>query len=310
MKIRNVYLLILLASCWGPSFLFIKIAVAEISPVMLAALRIGIGAVILNLILLLKKEKLPVTLVFWKKTFIAGFFAQGLPFTLINWGEQFVDSSLASLINGLVPLCTIVLSQIMLRNERMTKNKLTGVLLGFIGLAVLVMPNLLSGVTGSSQGILSITAAAFSYGFGLVYIKKYLINIPSFRAPAAQLLSVAIYLLPMAFLADSSFSLMEVSWQAIGAVAILGLFGTAVAFVIYFKLIEQSSVAYASLVTYLMPVYGVILGIIFLNEQFTLWMFLGAVLILAGIRTVNKPLKSKMKVFGEGLDAAYFTKFR
>ncbi len=92
-RTKNVLLLFLLASCWGPSFLFIKIAVEEISPLMLAALRIGSGALILNLFLILKGQRLPIHFSFWKKIFVAGFFAQGLPFVLINWGEQYVDSS-------------------------------------------------------------------------------------------------------------------------------------------------------------------------------------------------------------------------
>lgn len=309
MKVKNIYLLILLACCWGPSFLFIKIAVAEVPPMMLAALRIGIGAVILNLFLLMKKERLPMTKEFWKKTLIAGFFAQALPFTLINWGEQYVDSSLASLLNGLIPLFTIVLAQLMLTDERMTENKLKGLALGFVGLIILIYPNIQNGLTGSVQGIIAIIIAAISYGIGLVYIRKNLINIPSFHAPAAQLLSVTIYLLPLSFIGSPDFSLMDVSWSAIGSMLILGFFGTAIAFVLYFKLIEQSSASYASMVTYLMPVIGVILGVLFLNESLTSWMIAGAVAILWGIYIGNKKMQ-KRKKFGEGIDEKLYSQFR
>lgn len=309
MKIKNIHLLILLASLWGPSFLFIKIAVVEIPPIMLAALRIGIAAVILNLVLILTKERLPKDLDFWKKTFIAGFFAQGLPFVLINWGEQFVDSSLASILNGLVPLFTIIFAHYLIEDEKLTIQKIFGVVLGFVGLVILVIPNLLLGVDLTVLGILAITIAAISYGIGLSFIKKYFSNTSSFKAPAAQLLSVTIYLLPSAFIAYPEFSFSGLSLSAIGSVVALAVFGTAIAFILYFKLIERSSAGYASLVTYLMPVYGVILGAIFLDEEISLWVLLGASLILVGIRMTKKSAKVKQRFF-ESVDTALYSKFR
>ncbi|MEP1033417.1 DMT family transporter [Ekhidna sp.] len=310
MKIKNVHLLILLASLWGPSFLFIKIAVLEIPPVMLAALRIGIAAIIINVLRIFWNQRLPFDLSFWKKTFIAGLFAQAIPFILINWGEQYVDSSLASVLNGLVPLFTIIFAHFIIADERLNRQKLFGVGLGFIGLIVLVMPSMIQGVEGSTWGILSITAAAISYGIGLSYIRKHFANSPSFKAPAAQLLSVSIYLVPLAFIMYPEFSLDAVSKSALSSLLILAFFGTAIAFIVYFKLIERSSAGYASLVTYLMPIYGVILGIIFLGETVSIWMILGASLILLGIRTTKKIVKTKRRGFKINVDAALYSKFR
>ncbi len=310
MKIKNIHLLILLASLWGPSFLFIKIAVGEVPPVMLAALRIGIAAIILNALLILKGERLPTDMSFWKKTLVAGLFAQAIPFILINWGEQYVDSSLASVLNGLMPLFTIVIAHFMIEEERLTNRKLFGVLLGFAGLLVLVAPSLMQGVEGSLLGILSITIAAVSYGVGLTFIRKHFAKTPSFKAPAAQLLSVSIYLVPLAFLTHSDFSLFEVSYSAWSAIVILAFFGTAIAFIVYFKLIERSSASYASLVTYLMPIYGVVLGVIFLDEQVSIWILMGAALILFGISTTKQPKPSKPRAFGLNVDRALFSKFR
>ncbi|MEQ9405792.1 MAG: DMT family transporter [Cyclobacteriaceae bacterium] len=310
MKNKNALLLILLATCWGPSFLFIKVAVTEMSPMMVSALRIGIGALILNGLILFKGQKLPSNLSFWKKVIVAGFFAQALPFTLINWGEQFVDSSLASVLNGLTPLSTIVLAQLMLKDERMNQHKVRGVLLGLAGLIILVLPGLLNGAAGTTLGILAITLAAISYGVGLVYIRKNLIDVQAMHAPAAQLLSVSVLLLPLAFILEPDFSFTAISWQAGASVVLLGAFGTALAFMIYFKLLERTSAGYVSMVTYLMPIYGVALGMIFLNEALTIWMFLGAVLILSGISQVNKKPEFRAKSFEENLDKAYYSSFR
>ncbi|WP_421762710.1 DMT family transporter [Ekhidna sp.] len=309
MKTKNIYLLILLASLWGPSFLFIKIAVAEVPPVMLAAIRIGIAAIILNLILLLQKRHLPLSLDFWKKTVIAGFFAQGLPFVLINWGEQYVDSSLASVINGLMPLFTIIFAHFMIAEEQITNRKLFGIALGFIGLLVLVMPGFRMSSGGNFLGIMSIILATVSYGIGLTLIRKYFAKTSSIKAPAAQLLSVSIYLIPLAVLLYPNFEITSLSMPAIGSVLMLTVFGTAIAFIIYFKLIEQSSAAYASLVTYLMPIYGVVLGTIFLEEKVSAWMLLGTVLILVGIR-VTKKSNSLKRSIAFNIDQALYSKFR
>lgn len=310
MKIKNVYLLILLASLWGPSFLFIKIAVAEVPPIMLAALRIGFAALILNLVLALRGKPLPFNRDFWKKTFIAGLFAQAIPFVLINWGEQFVDSSLASILNGLVPLFTIIFAHFITADEKLTGYKFIGVLVGFLGLVVLLMPNFRQGADGSLYGIIAITMAAISYGIGLSYIRKHFTNTPSFKAPAAQMLSVSVYLVPLAFLTNPEFTLLTLSPSALGSIFVLGFFGTAIAFIVYFKLIEQSSAGYAALVTYLMPIYGVILGVLFLDEKVSLWMLFGAGLILLGIRLTKRVKSKRGQCFGVNVDRALYTKFR
>ncbi len=277
---------------------------------LVAGLRIGIGAFVLNMMLFVKKERLPLKSHFWKKVFVAGFFAQALPFTLINWGEQFVDSSIASLLNGLTPLSTIVLAQLMLKDEKMTRNKVRGVFLGLLGLMILVAPSLVGGVTGTTQGILAITLAAMSYGVGLVFIRKNLINVPPIHAPAAQLLSVTAYLLPLSLFLTPEFSFSTLGTDVIVSISVLGVFGTAVAFVLYFKLLERTSAGYVSMVTYLMPIYGVILGIIFLDEQLTIWMILGAASILSGISLVNKRVERSPRVFGKNLDRSYYSQFR
>ncbi len=198
----------------------------------------------------------------------------------------------------------------MLQDERMTVNKAIGVVIGFSGLLLLVYPNLITGVTASIYGIVAISLAAVSYGIGLVYIRKHLTKIPSIQAPAAQLLSVTIYLVPLALWVNPSFDLLSVGNEALWAVSILGVFGTAIAFILYFKLIERTSAGYASMVTYLMPIYGVLLGAALLQEQITGWMILGAALILGGVSLVNKKRKTRKHRFGEHLDVAYFSKFR
>ena len=234
MKLKNIHLLILLAFCWGPSFLFIKLALVELSPIMLSFLRIGLGAFILNIILLLRANYLPKDRSFWLNSAVAAFFSVALPFMLINWGQQFIDSSLGALLNGTTPFFTVLFSMYLLQHEKNSTNKIIGIVIGFIGLLILVSPNLNEGLTLSSLGILAVVLASASYGIGWVWVRKKLTGIPSFKAPAAQLLIATVFLLPFVIFGTSNDSSFSLSLTTIGSVIALGSLGTAVAFILYF----------------------------------------------------------------------------
>ncbi|TRX50906.1 DMT family transporter [Fulvivirga sp. M361] len=299
MQLKNFLMLLLLATLWGPSFLFIKVAIVEIPPVTLAALRIGIGAVFINLYLYMRGGSFIKELAFWKHVTIAGFFAHALPFILINWGEQYIDSAMASILNGLTPLFTIVMANFVIEDDKMDVKKILGTILGFIGLMVLISPSLISGIKASVLGVVAVGIGAASYGVALVYSRLNLKAVKPVYAPASQLLVTAVYLVPFAFLTDGPVNLASLSFNAIGSVLILAVPGTAMAFVVYYKVLEKASASYLSLVTYLMPIYGVVLGVTVLGETITMETFIGAILILSGIAIVNGILrlpKWKMKV--------------
>lgn len=282
-KVKDFALLLLLAALWGPSFLFIKVAVVEISPILLAGLRIGLAALFLNVFLLIRSNRLGTSRTFWRHVAISGFFAQGLPFILINWGEQHIGSGLASILNGLTPLSTVLLAHLAIDSEKLSFQKFIGILFGFIGLVVLSSSSLSSGFDASLLGILAVALGAMSYGAGIVYARLYLKGTPPMHAPAGQLLATSLYILPLGLITDSTTVLTALSTEAIASVLILAFFGTTVAFVIYFKLLERTSASFTSLVTYLMPIVGIILGILFLNETLSLIMLAGLLLILAGV---------------------------
>lgn len=290
MKLKNLLSLLFLATLWGPSFLFIKIAVVEISPITLAALRIGLAAVILHVLLIFKGYEFNRSWIFWKHVTIAGFFAHAVPFALINWGEQYIDSSIASILNGLTPLCTVLIANFAIADERMTPEKVFGTILGFIGLFVLVSPNLVSGMDASVWGIVAVSIAALSYGVAIVYSRLHLMKEKPLYAPSSQLLVSAIYLIPFALMVEGPVAWTALSWEAIGSLIILGTFGTALAFVIYYRILASASASYLSLVTYLMPIYGVALGVIFLDEILAVEAIVGACLILVGIMIANKTI--------------------
>ena len=307
MKNKNLFLLLLLTTCWGPSFLLIKVALEEMPPLFLAGSRIALGALTLNIIRICRGVPFPTGGTFWRDVLITGVFAQALPFSLINWGEQFVDSAMASLLNGLTPLSTIFLAHFMLSDEKMSNRKLLGVMMGIAGLLILVMPDLLSGMQATVWGIVAISIAALSYGVGLVYARKHFAGYDPILAPSAQLMTVAMYLLPFGYF-SSEVAILEISLNTILSIAVLGVIGTGLAFLVYFKLLSTAGASYVSSSTFILPIYGIVLGTVFLHETITAWMLVGAATILVGVAFANGARLPKRDY--RKFDLASFSKIR
>lgn len=291
MKIKNLILLVALATLWGPSFLFIKVAVAEIPPISLAAMRIGLAALLLCSYLLIRGEKPIKSLKFWRQVTIAGFFAHAVPFVLINWGEVYIDSALASILNALTPLSTIIIANFMVSDDKMSLEKGIGTVLGLVGLLVLISPSLGIDMSVSLAGIVAVSLGAVSYGIAIVYSRLNLKGTKPLHAPASQLFVTSLYLVPFSIFIEGPYHLADVSYEALGSVLVLGSFGTALAFVIYYNILEGAGASYLSLVTYLMPIYGVALGVLFLGETVYIEALIGALLIVIGIMIVNNNIK-------------------
>ena len=307
MKNRNLILLLLLTTCWGPSFLLIKVALEELPPLFLAGSRIALGALTLNMIRLIKGVAFPSKGTFWRDVLITGIFAQALPFSFINWGEQFVDSAMASLLNGLTPLSTIFLAHFLLSDEKMNRRKVAGISLGLAGLMILVLPDLMAGMKATVWGIAAISTAALSYGVGLVYARKHFQGYDPILAPSAQLMTVGLYLLPIGYFSWDA-PVFAISTATLLSVAVLGVMGTGLAFLVYFKLLSTAGAGYVSSSTFILPIYGIVLGVIFLGETITFWMIAGAATILLGVAVANG--KGAVKWDLGKLDLAAFSKIR
>ncbi len=287
MGLKTFLWLLLLASLWGPSFIFIKVAVEEIPPVTLAAGRVGLAAVTLYLVLRLQRRNLPRFGPIWRHFAVAGFVGNALPFVLFSWGEQYIDSALASILNGTTPLFTIVLAHMFTEDDRVTPPKLAGVFLGFGGLALLIAPAFLEGVSATLWGLIAITGAAFCYGISTVYSRQNLRGLPQMVAPTAQLGMATLYLLPLSLIFEQPFTLPLPGLKALGSLIALSLIGTALAFVLFYYIMERTSATSLSMVTYLVPVFGVALGVMILGEQLQWNVYAGCGLILLGVMTVN-----------------------
>jgi drug/metabolite transporter (DMT)-like permease len=287
MRLKNFLWLLFLAALWGPSFLFIKVAVADIPPLTLVVGRVGIAGISLYLILRAQGRNLMPWGQVWAHLAVVAVVQNALPFVLFGWGEQYIDSGLAAILNGTTPLFTLMLAHFFTHDDRLTPTKAVGTVIGFGGLLFLIGPSLLAGVQATVWGLLAVTIASASYGVAIIYSRRHLRGLPPLVGPASQLLLAALFMIPLALLFERPFELPAPSWPALGSLLALSIFGTALAFVVYYYLIERVSATYVSMVTYLVPIFGVILGVLVLNERLGWNAYLGCALILLGVMIVN-----------------------
>lgn len=284
---KNLLLLILLAALWGPSFLFIKVAVEDIPPLTLVLGRVAIGATFLLIVLWAGGRRLPRERRLWRHLAVVAMLHNALPWVLLSWGEQYIDSALASILNGTTPIFTIILAHFLVPGDRLTASKMLGVLLGFAGLFLLILPSLADGAQASTWGLIAVTAAAAIYGVAMIYSRNHLRGLPPLVAPASQLLLATAYMAPPALLFDRPWALPLPSTAALLSLLLLGILGTGLAFIVYYRLLETANPTYISMVTYVIPIFGVILGVIVLGEQLTWYALAGFAFILLGVMVVN-----------------------
>ena len=297
MKNRNIILLLLLASMWGPSFLFIKVALQDYPPLTLVAIRLGIGAIGLWLYLRLRGGKLPRDRGLWAKFFFISFFANSLPFALFSFGEQFADSGSAAILNGTTPIFTILFAHIMIAEERITKQGLVGVAIGFGGVLLIFLREFLGVFSGSgisdpsvSWGLAAFIGAAICYGLAIVFGRKHLHGLPPLVGPAAQLIAASVTSIPIALLIERPFDLSP-SLAATTSLLVLGVWGTAFAYLVFYQLVDHASATFLSLVTYLLPPIGLILGVLVLGERPGWNAYAGTALIVFGVMIVNGTIR-------------------
>ncbi|MBM5782683.1 MAG: DMT family transporter [Pelagibacterales bacterium] len=291
-QLKNFLLLLSLGLCWGPSFLFIKVAIEHIPPITLTFLRITIGAIILYTILEIRHTKLPKFGKCWKHFTIMAFFSSAIPFSLFGFGEKYVDSSLAAVINGSTPLFTIIIAHLATENDRLNTNKIIGSIIGFFGLILLIFPSLTNS-NSSFLGVLCVTTASICYSIAFIYSKKYIQGFKPLVVPTAQLIMSAIILLPTSLILENPFEINYVSLPSILCVFALGILGSAIAFIIYYKLLNDTSASYTSMVNYITPIFGAILGYMVLDENLGWNGVIGAIFIIFGVMISNNIIKKK-----------------
>lgn len=288
MTLKNWLIFLGLGLIWGSSFLWIKIGVGEISPYMLVALRVTVAFVALALVSARKRTVLPDVRRTWWIFAGLGLFNLAVPFVLISIAEQSLSSGLAAILNATVPLFTLVIAPFFIPEERMTLPRLGGLLVGFAGVVVLMSDDLRAGVNWDNlKGQMLMLMATFSYGAASVFARLKTRGFPVEVQAGGQAFFASLAMLAvLPFTEDAlTFPRLPMTWLAI---LWLGILGTCVATLMYYYLLHAVGPTRATLVTYLFPLVGVVLGTVFLRERLQIWHVLGGMMILSGIVMVNR----------------------
>jgi len=282
---RPVLLLILLATIWSSSFAVIKVGVETVPPMTLAAVRIILAALLLYGYARFNGMRIPTDKKFWWLAFWMGVFGNGVPFTLIGWGEQTIDSGLAAILMSVMPLATLFLVHIFSSDERMTKAKLSGMMVGFFGVVILVGPEALKGLGGDALRQIAVACGALCYAVATTIAKNMPRVHPAVSGTAVMTMG-AIQMSIMSLVFDQPW-LLTPSPLSSAAAIYLGLFPTALATLIYFHLITAKGATFIALNNYMIPALGVLWGALFLSEDVSVQEIVALGLILTGIGIAN-----------------------
>lgn len=280
-------LFIVLGFLWGSSYMFIKIGVdAGLPPFTLVALRLLLGFGLLAAVVAAARERLPRDRTTYRHLLVMAVVNIVIPFTLITWAEQRVDSTLASVINGAVPILVIPIAALALRDEPLTPGRIAGVLLGFVGVAVLVGFDPAAAAGSDLAGALALVGSTVAYACGAVYARQHVHGLRPMIPALFQVGFALVIVAALALVVDRPWAL-HVEPQAVLAVLWLGFLGSGLAYLIFFGLLSRRGAAGTALVAYLLPVFGVALGALVLSEPVDGRLLLGLALIVGGIALVN-----------------------
>ena len=277
-------LLVVLSILWGGSFFFAKVAVDELPPLTLALGRVAIAAAILavpagvaGLVALARA---------WPAFAVLGLLNNVIPFTLIFWGQTHIPSGLASIFNATTPIFTALIAHVATRDEKLDASKLIGVTTGFVGVVAMLGPEVLGDIGVGLWAQLACLVAAVSYAVAGIWGRR-LAHLPAVTVAAGQLIAASVVLAPLAMLVDRPWRLAMPSPAALAALVALAVLSTALAYVIYFRILARAGATNLLLVTFLIPVSAILLGTVVLGERLAPYHFVGMAIIALGLAAID-----------------------
>jgi len=280
---------------WGSSYLFIKLAVDDFGTFTLVALRLAVGAALLWVVIRLARQPLPREPRLYGHLVVMAIVNIVIPFVLITWAEQSVDSSLAAILTSAVPLFAIIIAPLFLHDEPIRVNGLVGLAVGFVGVVVLTS-NDLTVADADLTGELALLGAALSYGIGAVYARRNMRGVPP--------MIPAVFQVTFAMLISGTIAIaLEAPWEArpdgeaIFSILWLGILGSGFAYLAMFRLLSRWGATRTTLVAYEIPVWGIILGFLVLNEPIDGRLLVGTALVIGGVALVNSRY-GRRRLFG------------
>ena len=301
MGLQEWGLIIILSILWGGSFFFVGVAVKEMPPLTIVLCRVALASIILLAVVHLKGDKMPLSKGLWGGFVIMGALNNMIPFSLIVWGQTHIEGGLASILNGTTPIFSVVLAHFLTRDERLTANRMTGVLIGWIGVTVLIGFETLRGFGIEVIGQIAVLGAAFSYACAAIYGRRFK-GLSPLVVATGMLCGSTIMMTPLALFVEQPWNLSP-SMMTMIAIFCLAAISTSLAYIIYFRVLATSGPTNLLLVTFLIPLSAILLGVMVLGEQLEWNAFVGMGLIFIGLIAIDGRL---LKIFKRKEDVCYY----
>ncbi len=291
---RELLLLGCLALLWGSSYLFVRIAVQEIPPVTLIAIRVSVAAALLLTVMAWQNVNLPHDIGTWGNLLVQAFLNSIGAWTLLAWGQQFIDSGLASVLNSTSPIFVFLITFFVTRHEATNPLRLVGACLGILGVVLVIGPNVLAGLGQQVAGQCAALVGAMMYACAAIFGKRFA-HLPATVTATGTMLWAAACLVPASLLIDQPWQLTP-SPKALIAAILLGIFCTGVALLLYFRLLRTLGSLGVASQSYLRAGVGVVLGMIILGEQITPLVAVGLAAALIGVALINLPTRKPVSI--------------
>jgi drug/metabolite transporter (DMT)-like permease len=273
-------LLVALGTIWGGSYFFAKVALAELPPLTIVLGRVGFAAMALGAVLPLLGQAMPRDRESWRAFTVMAALNNVVPMSLLVWGQSHIASGLASILNATTPFFTVIVAHFLTSDERLTYAKLAGVGLGLAGAIVIVGPDVVRGFGADVWGELACLGAPVSYAFAGIYGRRFKrMGLTPVATATGQTAAATLLVLPLVLAVDHPWSLAMPSAETWGAVLGVAVLCTAVAYILYFRILASAGATNLLLVTFLIPVSAILLGALFLGERLSPRHFLGVALI-------------------------------
>ena len=289
-------MLISLSLLWGGSFFFVAVAVPALPALTITAIRVGIAAIVLWIFLIVSKKTVPKSGKLWRTFFVMGLLNNVIPYTLLAWGQTSIASGLASILNATTPLFTILVASLLLSDEHITVKKALGVGIGFSGVIIMMGPALLTNIEIDILPQLAVLGGAASYALATTYARRFkTMGVSPFEVSTGQITASTIMILPLVLMIDKPYQLDNPGLPVWLSMLGLGIFSTALAYILYFRILSSSGAVNVTLVTFLVPVSAILLGWLVLDEQLQTEHFVGMAFIGLGLAAIDGRLWATAK---------------
>jgi len=293
-------MLFALSCLWGGSFFFIEIALTGFPIFTIVFLRVCIAAVVMNVYLLIRKISLPSGGRVWKSLLLLGLLNNAIPFCMIVWGQSLITGGMASMLNATTPFFAVIATHLFTKDEKLNWYKGIGVVFSFTGVAILIGFKAFTGQQNQIPGQAAILVAGLSYSLGGVWGRRFQsLNIKPAVLSAGQFICSSALLLPVMLIHDRPWTLQMPGWDAWDAVLAIASLSTALAYILYFRILSVSGVTNVLLVTFLIPLSAILLGVLFLGETFESQHLAGMAVIGLGFLFIDGRLIHRLKKPGE-----------